>query len=196
MPDGDEASSGGLKQLLIDTGLQILAEDGLDKLTLRKVAARAGVTHAAPAYHFKGLPDLLGHMCAVGFEDLRRCTEGAVNRAGHDPHAQLNALCEGYVAFASSNPGLVQLMFSNRKSIVDDTPLRPAAKRAYAVLQKACAPFEPVGDAPDSTETMIWSLVHGFVFLSLGERFANPYRVTPDPELSDILPKMTLRKTA
>lgn len=189
-----ETSEVSLKQVLIDTGLRILAEDGLDKLSLRKVAARAGVTHAAPAYHFKGLPELLGYMCAVGFEELRRYTAEAFDQADDDPHARLYAVCEGYLAFAVANPGLIQLMFSNRKSIVDDTPLRPAAKRAYGVLQKACAPFEPVGEAPDSTETMIWSLVHGFVFLQIGERFANPYRSTPNPDLSDILPKLALRK--
>lgn len=182
-----------LRQLLIETGLKILAEEGLEKLTLRRVASRSGVSHAAPAYHFKGLPELLGCICAVGFEDLVKTMEHARENAPQTPRGRLVAICEGYVAFAEANRGLIQLMFSNRRGVVDDVPLRPAAERAYTVLREGCAPFAPIGTEPDSTETMIWSLVHGFAFLRTGERFANPYRNTPEPKVADVIPDLALR---
>lgn len=183
-----------LKQVLIKTGLQILAEDGLEKLTLRRVAARAGVSHAAPAYHFKGLPELLGFICAIGFEELTAAMEQAQRSASATPRDRLVAICEGYVSFAIANRGLIQLMFSNRRGLVDDAPLRPAAGRAYAVLREACAPFEPVGNDPESTETMVWSLVHGFAFLRIGERFSNPYRSSDTPNIADVLPHLPLKQ--
>ncbi|MEM8976548.1 MAG: WHG domain-containing protein [Pseudomonadota bacterium] len=182
-----------MRNVLIETGLQVLAEDGLEKLTLRRVAARAGVSHAAPAYHFKGLPELLGFMCAIGFERLIKAMEDAQHHAPETPRDSLVAICEGYVSFAIANRGLIQLMFSNRRGLVDDAPLKPSAERAYSILREACAPFEPVGSDPESTETMVWSLVHGFAFLRIGKRFVNPYRSSIEPEISDVLPQLTLK---
>lgn len=182
-----------LRNILITNGLELLAEDGIERLTLRRVAARAGVSHAAPAYHFNGLPELLGYMCAIGFEGLTQAMEDAAQKAPQTPRGKLIAICEGYVEYAMEHRGLVQLMFSNRQGVVDDAPLKPAAQRAYAVLREACAPFEPIGAEPDSTETMVWSLVHGFVLLRLGQRFDNPHRQTAEPKIADILPRLQLR---
>ncbi|HWZ19753.1 MAG TPA: helix-turn-helix domain-containing protein, partial [Ktedonobacteraceae bacterium] len=43
---------GDLRNALIQAGLEILAEGGAQELDLRKVARRAGVSHAAPYRHF------------------------------------------------------------------------------------------------------------------------------------------------
>ena len=49
---------GNLRPALIKAGIALLEEGGIDALSLRKCAARAGVTHAAPAHHFDGLAGL------------------------------------------------------------------------------------------------------------------------------------------
>ncbi|WP_141215717.1 TetR/AcrR family transcriptional regulator, partial [Hahella sp. CCB-MM4] len=46
------------RDALIEAGLSLLIEGGPEGLTLRRAAARAGVSHAAPAHHFNGLPGL------------------------------------------------------------------------------------------------------------------------------------------
>ena len=56
-----------LRVALVDAGLALLAIEGLAGLTLRACAARAGVSHAAPAHHFAGLPGLLTAIAARGF---------------------------------------------------------------------------------------------------------------------------------
>ena len=60
---------GDLRQALVAAGIELLDEGGLAALTLRRCAARAGVSHAAPAHHFKGLRGLLTAIVApfVGF---------------------------------------------------------------------------------------------------------------------------------
>ena len=62
---------GDLRNALIRAGLDILDTEGLDALTLRKAAARAGVSHAAPAHHFQGKEGLLAAIAAHGYEQFR-----------------------------------------------------------------------------------------------------------------------------
>jgi len=188
-------SERNIKQELIDAGLEILAEEGLEKLTLRKVAARVGVSHAAPAHHFTGLPQLLGCICAVGFQRLTKTMQDRRATAPDTPRDRLVAMCEGYIDFALSNPGMVHLMFNTGKQAVDDTKMQPEGAKAYKQLAEACAPFEPVSSEPDSTESLVWSLVHGLAFLRIGGRFENPNRQTSEPVIAAILPNLKLKNT-
>jgi AcrR family transcriptional regulator len=66
---------GNLREALINAGLLLLKEDGLDGLTLRRAAARAGVSHAAPAHHFSGKQGLVAAIAARGFLPLTEPTE-------------------------------------------------------------------------------------------------------------------------
>lgn len=113
--------------------------------------------------------------------------------ASSSARAQLIAICDAYLDYAIENSGLMQLMFNAHPGAVDDDEVRPVAAGTYRELRDACAPFEPVGEAPDSTETMIWSLIHGLALLRIGGRFANPSRVTNAPNFGDILPNLSLR---
>ena len=63
-PQKKQHHHGNLREALITAGVGLLNEGGLSALTLRKCAARAGVSHAAPAYHFKGLNGLLTAIAA------------------------------------------------------------------------------------------------------------------------------------
>ena len=115
MSSHDQTNPGAARDVraeLIDAALAILHEDGLDKLTLRRVAARVGVSHAAPAHHFRGLPHLLGALCGIGFEALSDEMEAGMAAAGDNPRERLLAVCEAYVAYAEANPGLISLMFN------------------------------------------------------------------------------------
>lgn len=184
-----------LRQELIKAGLEILSESGLKGLTLRKVAAHVGVSHAAPAHHFSGLPEILGAICAAGFEDLTCYMVSRKEEASDTPRARLVAICDAYVDFAVHNPDLIQLMFNASPEKVDDAQLAKPAAAAYNELHIACLPFEPIGDTPDSTETLVWSLVHGLALLRIGGRFDNPSRETANPKFCDVLPELSLRHT-
>ncbi|MEM1133282.1 MAG: TetR/AcrR family transcriptional regulator [Pseudomonadota bacterium] len=183
-----------LREELIDAALAILAEDGLEHLSLRKVAARVGVSHAAPAHHFTGLPELLGCVCKVGFENLAKAMRERLDVANDDPHSHLIAAGEGYVNFARQNAGLISLMFNAGREKVEKSAFGGSGQETYSLLKQVSAPFEPVGAEPDSTETLIWSVVHGFAFLHIGGRFDNSGRSTAEPQIADILPRLKLRQ--
>ena len=81
-----------LRDALVDSACALLEEGGREALTLRRCAARAGVSHAAPAHHIDGIDGLLTAVAARGFEHFADALEGAAAAAPPDPRARLKAL--------------------------------------------------------------------------------------------------------
>lgn len=156
---------GDLREALIVAGIGILSDGGLPALTLRACAARAGVSHAAPAHHFQGLPGLVAAICARGFDLFTRSMIKSRNKAGQDPYARLEGICEGYLAFAAKSPALFALIFSADIDFTLDQELVDNSTQAYLVLSAACAPFSTGTDGSKRLEITIWSLVHGYASL-------------------------------
>lgn len=160
-----------LRDALIDAGCALLSEGGLEALTLRRCAARAGVSHAAPAHHFDGLPGLLAAIGQRGFTLFADAMEHEAACAD-TPRARLHAICRGYLRFAQNHDALFTLMFSKgRKVAAPDPGLQQAAARAYGILQDVCAPFVPEGVAHEVIEAQVWSLIHGYAFLAVYGQF-------------------------
>ncbi|WP_207099610.1 TetR/AcrR family transcriptional regulator [Paracoccus shandongensis] len=157
---------GDLPQLLIKTGLDLLDEEGTEGLTLRRIAARAGVSHAAPAHHFNGLPGLRTAIATQGFRSFLHELVSARDALppDADPFLCLLAVNQAYIRFSRRRTALFRLMFDQLPT--EDNDLRQAALAAYAILQDHWTPF--VGDRhPASFETAIWALTHGFAALSM-----------------------------
>lgn len=177
-----DAPTPPLRDRLIDAGCALLAEGGAAALTLRRCAARAGVSHAAPAHHFDGLPGLLRAIAERGFTRFADMMEAERDRAPAAPRAKLHAICRGYLAFALENDALFTLMFRKEGMAgVFDASLAHAAERASAILTETCAPFVPDGVPAKVIEVQVWSLIHGYAFLAVSDRIeqtrgANGYR--------------------
>lgn len=166
---------GDLRRALVDEGLALLESQGLAGLSLRAIAARAGVSHAAPKNHFGNLRGLLTAMAAEGFRrHAAAMRAGLPRRAGRA--ARLMAALRGYVRFAEAHPHLFGLMFSGADIDFHDAELGPAAAGSYAVLREIAAGLDwDHADAPDAAlraEMMLWSLVHGYAQLSIAGLFA------------------------
>lgn len=163
---------GDLRQALLAAALAILERDGLPGLTLRKVAAGAGVSHAAPAHHFPNLQALSTALAAIAFDRFTASMARARSRARPDPAAQVRAAGRGYLAFAESNPALFRLMFSAGDLDWQDAELGRAGAAALAQLQGISAPFaDHLGLRTDADrrelERLIWSSAHGFAHLAI-----------------------------
>lgn len=159
---------GNLKAELVRAGMALLQEEGLDALSLRAIAARAGVSHAAPRNHFGSHRGLLTAIAAEGFRLHARDMRAGL-APGADRQARLHAAMEGYVRFARSHPALFALMFSPLHCDMKDPELLEASRASYAVLTDISRGLDwDKADLPDAqyrTETMLWSLVHGFAHL-------------------------------
>lgn len=158
---------GNLREGLIEAGLALLIEGGTTALTLRRAAARAGVSHAAPAHHFDGLGGLLTAMAARAYRDFTKAMTARRDQAAPGAFAALVGVSQGYLDFAQTRAGLFHLIFVSPEVDRTDPEVMTASFQAYQVLREACLPFSPTA-APDPViETAVWSAVHGYALLGL-----------------------------
>ncbi|NOX68146.1 MAG: TetR/AcrR family transcriptional regulator [Gammaproteobacteria bacterium] len=179
---------GNLKTVLVDAGLQLLAEGGLAALTLRKCAARAGVSHAAPAHHFDGLKGLRTAIATAGFKAFAKAMIEQRDSAADSPHARLAAIGRGYLSFSENNEALATLMFMTKETFTDDPDYQLAGEAAYQVLADACTPFKSGAAGAKGTEVLVWSLVQGYASLARSGQI-DPHE-TP---YAEILPLLALQ---
>jgi len=187
---------GNLREALIRAGLDILAEQGFEAMTLRGCASRVGVSHAAPKNHFESLEALQAAIVAEGFRRLHDAMRERMIRARGDQRGQLVAAVEGYGAFAAENPALFRLMFATPRWSTLYPELREAADAAYGVLRDICAGVRHEnagGPAPRTTvEAMVWSYVHGYCALLVNDRFGRATDETGRvPTIAEALPRFT-----
>ena len=183
---------GNLREALIEAGIDLIRERGPDALTIRGAAARVGVSHAAPKHHF---PSLEALRTAVAIEGHRRFAaemEAAIAEADPGPRAALIAAGIGYIRFARSHPGLFHVMFSG---VIDrdDPGLQAAAGVSYGVLAGVSAAVVHGPAGAEGTETLVWSLAHGFSALMLGgkDELQDPLRA--EAIFRQIFPALPLR---
>src|SRR5512133_2982244 len=91
---------GDLKNALIQAGVEILAKDGLHGLSLRNVARKAGVSHAAPYAHFSDKQALIAAISTEGYKLLYDQLDTAILAFAGDVHQQLIEIAWTYVQFA------------------------------------------------------------------------------------------------
>ena len=161
---------GDLPAALLLAAGKTLEKEGVEALTLRTLARRTGVSHAAPYRHFRHREALLAALAAEGFAMLGRAQREAAAAGG------LRGMGEAYVRFALAHPQRFRLMFGGRLKIAQHPALREVAAKTFEGLSGALA--ARVGDAPGARDASIaaWALVHGLAQLLLGERIATAAR--------------------
>jgi AcrR family transcriptional regulator len=148
---------GNLRAALLDAAVAELAEVGPAAMSLRKVAARAGVTHPAAAHHFG---DKRGLLTAVAAEGNRRFT--AVLAAAPSFIDKGAA----YLRFAYEHRPYFEVMFRPELLRNDDPELVAAREAAGDQLRAGARRATRGGDNPD-LPLAGWGLVHGITTLWL-----------------------------
>ncbi|WP_203858182.1 TetR/AcrR family transcriptional regulator [Plantactinospora mayteni] len=170
---------GDLRRALLSAAATAIEESGPAGLSLRDLARRAGVSHAAPAHHFGDKAGLLTAFATEGFETLA----DTLARVRQESGGSLLELGVGYVTFAVRHRAHFEVMFRPELFHRDDAGLAAAQQRARAALRAGVAglPAAPVGPEAARTELAAWSIVHGFATLWLGGAL-RPDQVGDDPE--------------
>ena len=102
---------GDLRTTLLDVARKMLTESGIEELSLRKLAARVGVSRSAPYHHFKDKNALLCGIAETGFKELQLMNKNSFNLAGRSTKEKFSLYIHQYVKFAKNNPELYELMF-------------------------------------------------------------------------------------
>ena len=168
---------GALREALIEAALATIEDTGPRGLTIREVARRAGVSHAAPYRHFSDKDELILAVVERGFELLERETERARNAAGEEPLAQFAASGEAYLDFAMRYPAYYRVMFSgdllNSKG---DETLQHTSNLAFDRMVEDIRIAQALGVVREGDPVLqamaIVSTVHGFISLSNDNRLA------------------------
>ena len=174
---------GRLRQALIETAVKTIARHGIDALSLRELAAQAGVSPGAPYHHFPNRSQLLASIAEEGFMRLEAQLIAARDAASDN--ARLEALSLAYVRFAVSSLGYFRVMFHGDSTSAGPTE---AGLRAFHILQDAVVACQRAGQAPQGDPSglvlVAWSAVHGFATLwvdrALPFEGLEPERLAPE----------------
>jgi AcrR family transcriptional regulator len=175
---------GDLRNALIQAGLELLAEGGAQELDLRKVARRAGVSHAAPYRHFADKQALIAAINEEGFHLLAERIRSSLREVSDEPVEQLSGVALAYVRFAQENPWLMREMFSGI-TIERETfeSLHTASKSVYRLYAEVIRSGQERGKIVDGDPTalagVLWSVLHGLAMLII-ENQMRPYADGPE----------------
>lgn len=187
---------GDLRSALLEQALLLVKERGPRGFTLREVARRAGVSHAAPYRHFADRSALLTAVAAAGSVELGVAVQAALDdavagsgRGGERSAARKRArkpaevlrarfLAAGfaYVRFAIERPAYFQVMFFAQEIDQTDPSMLAAKGRTFGIL------LDFIGDGqrnglvvagdPETIAIPIWAMHHGLACLASGGAFA------------------------
>lgn len=168
---------GDLRRALLDSATAILTETGRWDFSLREVARRAGVSHAASYRHFTDKEALIAAVALTGYETLHTRMTTAIDEAT-GAVGTLRAIGQAYIGFGVENPALYRLMFGQALPSIEGLPPAVLAvlTEARAVLRGVILAGARAGafaiDPEDEHEVSVavvtaWSLVHGFALLTI-----------------------------
>lgn len=159
---------GNLKNALLESGIELINQEGEKQFSLRKVAALCGVSHAAPYSHFQNKEDLLEAMQAHVTTQFTEALESAIRTVPNpDDPERLIQIGKSYVLFFLHHPHYFPFLFSQPCMEIDLSmngdgernfpPFRLFQTTAQRILGKMGMPEQRVKDAIIS----MWALVHG-----------------------------------
>src|SRR3954454_25016962 len=135
---------GDLRRALLTAVEEAITENGVATLSMRDLARRAGVSHAAPTHHFKDKAGLLTAFAAEGFDQLAKAL--ATSRLASNTFLELGVT---YVRFAVTRRAQFEVMFRPDLYHPSDPELLAARARAADSLYAAVADLP---DAPRATD--------------------------------------------
>jgi AcrR family transcriptional regulator len=161
---------GNLREQLLLAGEQALSELAADDVSLREIARRAGVSHAAPKHHFAGMGELLGEIAARGYQKFVIALDEASHQsAQQDPSSRLIAMGRAYLRFAESNAAIYSLMFGKVGSMAITPNMVQSSMAAWEQLESAVADLVGHNDAVAGA-LLVFSTVHGLAVLKAERR--------------------------
>ena len=144
-----------------EAALEMVAEEGVDSLTLRRLAKRLGCSYAKPYTYYRDKEQLVDAVRGLAFDRLGEFVTEALEAGPPDPRI--------YLRFAFENPEAFRIMFELRQDYTS-----PETREAEARAWKVCA--QPFHDAvaagvlegdPELIAHVVWAALHGLASLEL-----------------------------
>jgi len=151
---------------ILEAARDLLAEGGLDALSMRAVAARVGLSATAIYHWFEGKEDLVDRVVQHGFQRSEAYMWKAIEDLPPGSLERVAALGEAYIRFALENREYFKIIFAIQTPAprqIEDVP----GQGGYRVLRQCVIEAMEAGNIrraePDIVVLYLWSLVHGLV---------------------------------
>ena len=156
---------GDTEAAIYEAARDILAEGGLEALSMRALAARVGTTPTAIYHYFQNKEELIERVVVRGFREFESSLRGAIEDHPVGSLDRLAAIGEAYLRFAIEREQYFKITFgmAGCPRELDDVP----ARGGYDVLRRCVVDAMEAGTIrqgdPDTVALYMWSVVHGLV---------------------------------
>jgi AcrR family transcriptional regulator len=169
---------GNLRRGLLDEALATIRAEGVDRLTMREIGARLGVSRTALYRHFADKRALLDAVATEGFRTLREQLVTAWEEGGRG-RAAFESMGVAYVRFAVANPSHYRVMLGGFVDPKASEPeLAAEAAGAFQALVDALAALQrdAIIRAEDTVmmARFVWAVVHGVAMLGIDGQLPEP----------------------
>lgn len=168
--DIQDRSREDLRRAILDAATRLLVGDGLQALSMRRVAAEVGCSTTVLYTMFGGKSGLLDALWAEGFDRLWQAEEQVGET--EDPLARLAALGSAYRQHALENPDYYRVMFGGAIPGFQPSPSAlDQSRRTFQVLVDGVQAGMDAGvfrrGDPETVALALWATVHGVVSLEI-----------------------------
>ena len=196
-----EYHHGNLRELLLEEGLKLLSDDGIENFSLRKLARRCGVSHNSPYRHFADKEELILAIGQEIEEKFNKALKEGIAEAG-TPEDMLLAMGRGYIHFFLDHPDYLELLFLSPgiHDVVKEQHSHKGGTSLITYLTAAAA--AGMGEIPEGLEKctgpeifrMIsgkalqpWCLIHGLTVLLVKKAIPCPEEEDLDRLITQVL---------
>jgi AcrR family transcriptional regulator len=163
-----------IRTRILDAARELFANEGVESVTMRRIADRIEYSPTAIYFHFRDKEALLAELCDC---DFRSFAHGFIEIAQiADPVERLRAAGRAYVSFGLSNPSHYRLMFMTPKTTEASTIAKGNPEEdSYAFLRSIVAELMEQGRFRDDITNVdlaaqvMWSAMHGLVSLEIAK---------------------------
>ena len=155
-----------LRDRCLQEAMVIVADSGIEALSMREVARRLNVSHQAPYKHFASRDHILAEIVGMAFDDFAQHLEQRSRAA--DVEDEMMAMGLAYFEYAMMRPLEYRLMFSTPLPEPEAHPeMLQKAGRCFALLEESLrrldyARREGVDESMLQRDALfIWALIHG-----------------------------------
>lgn len=161
------------RQRLCDLALKAFAEQGIEGMSLRALAAAAGCSRTTPYRYFKNKEDILAAVRQAQFQRMADDAE-EVARTERDPGERLVALARAYLSFALATPDAYRVMYSVAQQDEQRYPelvrqINRAQRPMMTAVDEAIESGSIKGD-PTNIVHVLWAGLHGIISLHLSDK--------------------------
>ena len=157
---------GGLRTAMIKKGIEMIIENGAKALSLRKVAAACGVSHAAPYSHFANKEALFSAITDYITDKFTAVLKDSVKEASETLEG-LFQMCCAYVLFFARNPEYFHFIFSRSDIYVGDGHEYEPYDFYIAFMKKMFDKMDYPQELRLKTVTAQWAMIHGLAALAV-----------------------------